>query len=604
MRILFINPPLTDFTQPCLSIPTLVGYLNQFKKFEIIQSDMNVKFFDNLFSAETMKDIIKSLSPEDKDEVVMSLTRRIIEAKKILRDKNKFYEMNEYLQAMITLKLALKIMNKTLSQFSINDTFNLEFTNKHKKNDRFYYKRIIEEFTGQKNNVIKKIIDKLIESYMEDYRPDVLCISNIYDSQNFFTRYILTFIKANYPNIVTVVGGTAITEQVGLVNKSSRELYEEYFCNPDFICRGYGEYALFDLFSRLMENDIEGIRKISNIAYVNNQGEYWENKVCNNLNFSDSCLPEYNISEFGLYFSPEIVLPVAPTRGCYWGRCRFCNYGFSQNNKSTALYMEKESDTFVREIAFLNKRYCIDNFMFFCDVVHPEFAEKFSKSIAEADLHIYWGADFRLEKQLLNEGRIQKYSKSGLIYAGFGMESCSQDVLNLMNKGTCVGNFHNIIKEMSDEGICVDLMLFSNFPKESPADYLKTLQFLDENKDYYHIPIGIGTFTLLKNTFVERNAKMFDISIKEDFESEIAESSLEYEDHNVYNIDSLVFSKILKYEEYINESSFMNERPWTCGSGTAHTFLYVKKCGKNVLKKMSKFYEGAMNISINLFEEN
>jgi len=35
-------------------------------------------------------------------------------------------------------------------------------------------------------------------------------------------------------------------------------------------------------------------------------------------------LPDFGFAPIGEYLSPEPVLPVAATRGCYWRRCRFC----------------------------------------------------------------------------------------------------------------------------------------------------------------------------------------------------------------------------------------------------------------------------------------
>jgi anaerobic magnesium-protoporphyrin IX monomethyl ester cyclase len=42
-------------------------------------------------------------------------------------------------------------------------------------------------------------------------------------------------------------------------------------------------------------------------------------------------VPDFSGLPLDLYLAPELVLPVWASRGCYWGRCAFCNVGYGES---------------------------------------------------------------------------------------------------------------------------------------------------------------------------------------------------------------------------------------------------------------------------------
>ena len=52
-------------------------------------------------------------------------------------------------------------------------------------------------------------------------------------------------------------------------------------------------------------------------------------------------LPDFDGFPLDHYFVPERIIPYLATRGCYWGRCTFCDHGqgyFDQYRGMSAIW--------------------------------------------------------------------------------------------------------------------------------------------------------------------------------------------------------------------------------------------------------------------------
>ena len=70
--------------------------------------------------------------------------------------------------------------------------------------------------------------------------------------------------------------------------------------------------------------------------------------------------PDFDGLPMEKYFVPEPVLPYLATRGCYWGRCEFCDHGEGY----TAGYRTKKINAIIEEIGFLKDKYRTRHFHF------------------------------------------------------------------------------------------------------------------------------------------------------------------------------------------------------------------------------------------------
>ena len=63
--------------------------------------------------------------------------------------------------------------------------------------------------------------------------------------------------------------------------------------------------------------------------------------------------PDFDGLPLEKYFVPTRILPYLATRGCYWGRCEFCDHGEGY----TAGYRSKKIQDILADIQFLRDKY-------------------------------------------------------------------------------------------------------------------------------------------------------------------------------------------------------------------------------------------------------
>ena len=96
-----------------------------------------------------------------------------------------------------------------------------------------------------------------------------------------------------------------------------------------------GEHTLLGLCRALEENAEPGeaagaLRGIPNVVQRDRmQGREVHARRCHE-NLRALPPPDFDGLPLDKYFSPVLILPYDPTRGCYWGKCTFCHYGLAE----------------------------------------------------------------------------------------------------------------------------------------------------------------------------------------------------------------------------------------------------------------------------------
>ncbi|MBI3929985.1 MAG: radical SAM protein [Armatimonadetes bacterium] len=209
-------------------------------------------------------------------------------------------------------------------------------------------------------------------------------------------------------------------------------------------------------------------------------------------------LPELAGLSLSSYFSPDLVLSVRTSKGCYWQKCTFCDtdYGICPDIKSTR--------QLVGEVAHLCKRYGIENFCFIDEAIRPKYMELFSQQLAERGLKVHWYGNGRTEKSFTRE-RLEKLAQGGLTMLMWGLESGSRRVMGLINKGVDLEGRMGILSDASSAGIWNFAYVFFGFPSETDEEAMETIRMLRDHRDIIH-SYGRSIFSLGKHTQLRERA--------------------------------------------------------------------------------------------------
>lgn len=216
--------------------------------------------------------------------------------------------------------------------------------------------------------------------------------------------------------------------------------------------------------------------------------------------------PDFSGLDLPAYYSPETVVPLLLSRGCYWRKCTFCTHYFSSGDNFRLHSVEYAIDM-VKKF----KGQGIENFSFVDEMISPRFLERFSDALLKEKLEISYYAMAKPNRSFLTPGLFDKMAKTGCKYLIWGVESGCQRVLDLMGKGTIKEDVAEVLQAAHEAGIVNHIFLISGFPTETNEEFSETVDFLYENSNAIY-GIHRGTFILTEDSPIWCSPEQFSIT--------------------------------------------------------------------------------------------
>jgi hypothetical protein len=187
-------------------------------------------------------------------------------------------------------------------------------------------------------------------------------------------------------------------------------------------------------------------------------------------------LPDFGFAPLREYLSPEPVLPVAATRGCYWRSCRFC----PEAAAPVQPYRAADAGAFPALLRELSDRYGVRRFHL-TDNAIPVPVLRSMAARGSALRGLSWHGFARFERELLEPEFASALAAAGCAMLQLGLESGSQPLLDRMGKGTRVGEASAILSTLSRAGIVSYVYVMFGAPGETETDAERTRSFLAEH---------------------------------------------------------------------------------------------------------------------------
>ena len=502
-KVMLIFPPDWYPSEPYLSLPTLTAFLRG-SGHRVVQKDMNLEMYDWFFSEKGLNLISERIPRKHIHFDITRLIEKAESAKTIVRSQ-KFYNVDKLEWAMnvfreVTDAISLAYAPAKICMPPMETDLNYKL---------FISSDILEAVEDSRVNVYRDVFDHILKPAIEAEEPDVIGISIVLKQQLFSSMTFCAMIKEQFPGIHITIGGNTVTRLRDVLPQA-----HNMFSLFDTAIMYEGETAFLQLVNAIGTD--RAFSTIPNLIFKDSTGIH-TSTITSAEDMSTLPPPDFDGLSLEKYFVPDRILPYLSTRGCYWGRCEFCDHGEGY----TAGYRAKNIGQIIEDIRHLRDKYQVAHFHFPDESYPPALFKKLTSRLIEADLQIAWSTHLRFEESLLDDRVWGNAEKSGCKFLHMGFESGSERVLKLMGKATTTEVIQQSLEASSGHGVWNHVMGFFGFPGETFEDAKITVRFLEDNKEHVH-SIGFGTFDLTKYSPVLKNAKKFGVTYNKNPEWDLA----------------------------------------------------------------------------------
>ena len=585
MKSLLIFPPDWLPSEPYLSLPSLAAVLRP-AGHDVSQLDVNVEMYDLFFSTRFLQHVAQRIASElghlqheqkerALDEEEQELVKRLLtctpelfqqfstdveKAKEILRS-NAFYDIDQLEWATNCLHETMALVS--LAYYPAQICFPpIETDIVYKP---FMSSEILEAVDDDQINIYRDVYRMLIRPVMERERPAMVGISVVQQKQLIATFTFCKMIKEEFPATHITLGGNIITR----IRDTLPEI-EGLWQWFDSAVVYEGESAYLQLTEAVKSGG--DFAKLPNLIYKDESGIHVNKEVCAE-NLAELPPPDFDGLPLEKYFVPHLILPYLATRGCYYGRCTFCDHfqGYVEG------FRTKQVDQITEEIKFLKDKYGTRFFHFTDESYPPALFQKLSRKLIDDKLDIAWTTHMRFEESLLDEQVWQDVGESGCKYLHFGYESGNQRVLKLMDKSTKLDAIETNLRMSSEAGIWNHLMGFFGFPGETNEEADDSKAFVEKNSAHIH-SLGFMTFVLGKYSPIAFEPEKYGVSYYKNPEWDLAL------DYYFTTKDGLTIQQAL---DVFDEFELKHNTKWDLRTSVReYVFLYIDKYGSNNLPQL------------------
>ena len=587
MKIALLYPPITDPTSGYHSLNYIDSYARArgFPAADLF--DVNIEAFHHTYSPAGMAWLDSCnraplhLPAGEPLSAEMLSARQLREAKadpgavraavRVLRDPELFYDYPRYDQAVndvvgwMNYVGAAGFPGQFSSGFQLLATPGVAVGSVAALTDRKVQARYSRPFQAYYDDVL---IPRLRAGGY-----DVIGISVAYNWQLPFALWLLHLIRSALPGVFLIIGGTEVSDTWKYARDKS--MFFQVFADVDAAVVGEGETAYTAILEAVGAGRLPAahpnVRLHPRYGPVRLLPARYEP-------LADLPTPDFSNLPWDLYLSPEPFVYYAPTRGCYWNKCTFCDYGLN-GDSPTSPWRQDTADRMIRDVTEISKQ---ARFIYFSvDVLAPATILRFAERAVAERLDIRWGAEIRLEKYWSDE-RCELLRRSGCVAVSVGFESGNQRILDLINKGTRPAQVKQTITAMTGAGIAVQMMGFTGFPTETAQEAMDSINFLADNREQWTFG-GLGDFVLTSGAIVARQPDRFGVSNIRPFPGSDIARALAYDEP----ISLQARKEVAVAKARIGGTTY-HRRPWLGGLDTPHTYFYHDRYGPRIRAELAR----------------
>jgi hypothetical protein len=327
-----------------------------------------------------------------------------------------------------------------------------------------YYVHVDDSYIGQLNEILDcyyKILEEYFLFLLDFEKPEVVGATTYRDTIA-PTLFVLKLAKKKYPHIKTVIGGGLFADSHMIGSPGFKQLLRVTTDYIDKIIVGEGEL----LFLKYLQDELPAEQRVYTLEDIN--GEVLDLKDARPPDFSDLNIRKY--SHF----------PGTASFSCKY-KCSFCNEVQFRGKyrkrdiKETVDEMEK-----LYQLVELNNVNSGHQLFFMTDSLLNPVVKELADELIKRNVSLYYDGYYKVDNAAMDTNNTFHWRRSGLYRVRLGVESGSQNVLNLMRKGITVEQIRGAVTSFALAGIKTTTYWVIGHPGETEEDFRMTLDLITE----------------------------------------------------------------------------------------------------------------------------
>ncbi|MCB2264371.1 MAG: PqqD family peptide modification chaperone [Candidatus Thiosymbion ectosymbiont of Robbea hypermnestra] len=372
------------------------------------------------------------------------------------------------------------------------------------------------KLAGEPSLIDQELLD-LWTPILKTHRPDLVCLTVPFMGNCYGALRLAKRVREVLPRARIALGG-------GFAGNHLRNLKEPaIFAFVDYIVLDAGERPLECLLEhlagRLPRSGLHRtwVRENGQVAY----------KVREDLPDISQALtghPTYGDLPLDRYFS-MMQVPNAVGRlqmgmrwhklslahGCYWRQCAFCETSLDYVCRYDPAPVELTLERMERIAAETG----CTGFHFVDEVAAPKLLRELSQALIERGASFSWFTNIRFERAFADPALTDLMARAGCIGIAGGLETASDRLLALMDKGITVAQAARACRALAGSGISVHAYLMYGFPTETEQETLDNLERVRQLFALGYIrSANWSPFSLTIHSPVARNPERYGIRVR------------------------------------------------------------------------------------------
>lgn len=511
--LLLITPPFTQLNTPYPATAYIKGFLNT-KNISSSQADLGIEVILKLFSKDGIRKIfdkeinIRTISENAqrifslRDEYIKTIDQvisflqgktptlaRQICSMNFLPEASRFNQLDDMEFAFGNMGLQDKAKHlatlylEDLSDYiveNIDSDFGFSRYAERLGKSANSFDELYSKITGNET-FIDDITLKILNEKLESVQPKLVCFSVPFPGNLYSAFRCAKFIKENYPNIKTAMGG-------GFPNTELREVKDqrvfEFF---DFITLDDGELPIELLCQNICHADQSEESQFKRTFLLENGTvTYKNNSPGHDYKQSDIGTPDYTDLLLDRYISViEIANPMhslwsdgrwnklTMAHGCYWGKCTFCDISLDY----IKIYEPISAKILVDRMEELIRTTGETGFHFVDEAAPPALMREVALEILRRNLVVTWWTNIRFEKSFTRD-LCFLLKLSGCVAVSGGLEVASDRLLKLIDKGISVEQVAKVTRNFTEAGIMIHAYLMYGYPTQTVQETVDSLEMV------------------------------------------------------------------------------------------------------------------------------